>query len=38
MFKTLFSRMLTTYLAVTLGLLLLFGVTVGAVFHNQYIS
>ena len=38
MFKTLFSRMLTTYLAVTLGLLLLFGVTVGAVFQNQYIS
>lgn len=36
--KTLFSKMLTTYLAVTLGLLLLFGVTVGAVFRNQYIS
>ncbi len=36
--KTLFSRMLTTYLAVTLGLLLLFGFTVGAVFYNQYIS
>ncbi len=38
MHKTLFSRMLTTYLAITLGLLLLFGVTVGAVFHNQYVS
>lgn len=37
MFKTLFSRMLTTYLAVTLGLLLLFCVTVGTVFQNQYI-
>ena len=38
MFKTLFSRMLTTYLAVTLGLLLLFGVTAGSVFRNQYIT
>ncbi len=38
MFKTLFSRMLVTYLAVTLGLLLLLGVTVSGLFRNQYIS
>ncbi len=38
MFKTLFSRMLVTYLAVTLGLLLLLGVILGAMFQNQYIT
>jgi len=38
MFKTLFSRMLATYLSVMLGLLILFGVTVGAAFRSQYIS
>ena len=36
MFKTLFSRMLATYLSVTLGLLILLGFTVGTVFQNQY--
>lgn len=38
MFKTLFSRMLITYMAVTLGLLLLLGVMLGMMFRNQYIS
>ena len=38
MFKTLFSRMLATYLSVTLGLLILLGGTVGTVFQNQYTS
>ncbi len=38
MFNTLFSRMLTTYLAVILLLLLLLGVTLGGMFQNQYIS
>lgn len=38
MFKTLFSKLLITYLSVALGLLLLFGVTVGSVFQNQYIA
>lgn len=38
MFKTLFSKLLVTYLSVALGLLLLFGVTVGSVFQNQYIN
>ncbi|OQB23873.1 MAG: Alkaline phosphatase synthesis sensor protein PhoR [Firmicutes bacterium ADurb.Bin182] len=38
MFKTLFSRMLITYLAVTLSLLMLLGVTAVSIFQNQYIS
>ncbi|HWQ59109.1 MAG TPA: ATP-binding protein [Clostridia bacterium] len=38
MFKTLFSRMLATYLALTLLLLALLGVTLGAMFRNQYID
>ncbi len=38
MFNTLFSRMLTIYLAVILLLLLLLGVTLGGMFQNQYIS
>lgn len=37
-FKTLFSRMLSTYLAVILGLLLLMGVTVSNMFKNQYLQ
>ena len=37
-FKTLFSRMLSTYLAVILGLLLLVGVTVSNMFKNQYLQ
>ena len=36
MFKTLFSRMLTTYLAVILSILLLLGITVATMFRNQY--
>lgn len=38
MFKTLFSRMLVTYLSVTLGLMFLLGVTVGSMFQQQYIG
>ena len=38
MFKTLFSRMLATYLSVTLGLLFLLGITVGSMFQQQYIG
>ncbi len=38
MFKTLFSRMLFTYLAATLLLLALLGVTVGGMFKSQYID
>ncbi|NCB31011.1 MAG: hypothetical protein EOM66_06335, partial [Clostridia bacterium] len=38
MFKTLFSRMLVTYLSVTLGLMILLGVTVGSMFQQQYIG
>ncbi|MDR0841521.1 MAG: HAMP domain-containing histidine kinase [Christensenellaceae bacterium] len=38
MMKTLFSRMLITYLSVTLGLLALLGVTVGSMFQQQYVS
>jgi len=38
MFKTLFSRMLTTYLAVTLLLLTLLGITLGGMFRSQYID
>ena len=38
MFKTLFSRMLVTYLALTLLLLTLLGVTLGGMFRNQYID
>jgi len=38
MFKTLFSRMLATYLSLTLLLLTLLGVTLGAMFRNQYID
>ncbi|MEG1548172.1 MAG: ATP-binding protein [Clostridia bacterium] len=38
MFKTLFSRMLVTYLTVTLGLLALLGITVSGMFQNQYIA
>jgi signal transduction histidine kinase len=38
MFKTLFSRMLITYLAVTLSLLMLLGVTAVSIFQNQYIT
>jgi len=38
LFKTLFSRMLTTYMAVILSLLLLMGITVSGMFKNQYIS
>ena len=38
MFKTLFSRMLVTYLSVTLGLMILLGVTVGSMFQQQYMG
>ncbi len=38
MFKTLFSRMLSTYLAATLLLLALLGVTVSGMFQSQYID
>lgn len=38
MFKTLFSRMLATYLSMTLLLLTLLGVTLGGMFRNQYID
>ena len=38
LFKTLFSRMLSTYLAVILCLLLIMGITVSNMFHNQYIQ
>ncbi len=38
MFKTLFSRMLITYLAVTLLLLTLLGVILGGMFRSQYIG
>lgn len=38
MFKTLFSKMLTTYLAVMLSMLLLLGITLASVFVNQYIT
>ncbi|MDL2217774.1 HAMP domain-containing protein [Christensenellaceae bacterium OttesenSCG-928-M15] len=38
LFKTLFARMLTTYLAVILLLLLLMGITVSSMFNNQYIG
>lgn len=38
MFKTLFSRMLVTYLAMTLLLLVLLGVTLGGMFRSQYID
>ncbi|MCE5236350.1 MAG: HAMP domain-containing sensor histidine kinase [Clostridiaceae bacterium] len=38
MFKTLFSRMLFTYLAATLLLLALLGVTVSGMFQSQYIE
>lgn len=38
MFKTLFSRMLTTYLAMTLLLLALLGITLGGMFRSQYID
>ena len=38
MFKTLFSKMLVTYLSVILGLLLLLGITIGSMFQSQYIS
>ncbi len=37
LFRTLFSRMLTTYLTVILSLLLLMGITVSSMFKNQYI-
>lgn len=37
-FKTLFSRMLATYLTVILCLLLLMGVTVSNMFKNQYME
>ncbi len=37
-FKTLFSRMLSTYLAVILCLLLLMGITVSNMFKNQYLQ
>ncbi len=37
MFKTLFSKMLVTYLSVILGLLLLLGITIGSMFQSQYI-
>ena len=33
--KTLFSRMLTTYLTVTLGLIVILGVTVVTLLHGQ---
>ncbi len=36
MFKTLFSRMLTIYLAVTLSVLILLGVMFAGMFSNQY--
>ncbi len=38
LFKTLFARMLTTYLAVVLGLLLLMAVTVVGMFQRQYLE
>ena len=38
MFRTLFSRMLVTYLSVTLGLMILLGVTVGSMFQQQYMG
>lgn len=38
LFKTLFSRMLATYLTVILCLLLLMGITVSSMFHNQYLQ
>lgn len=38
MFKNLFTRMLVIYLAVTLSLLTLLGVTVSGMFKNQYIG
>ena len=38
MFKTLFSRMLATYLSVSLGILFLLGITVGSMFQEQYIG
>ncbi len=38
MFRTLFSRMLATYLAVTLLLLTLLGITLGGMFRSQYID
>lgn len=38
MFKTLFSRMLSTYLAATLLLLALLGITVSGMFQSQYIE
>ncbi|HPY37552.1 MAG TPA: hypothetical protein PLH38_06960, partial [Clostridia bacterium] len=37
-FKTLFSRMLFTYLSVILCLLLLMGITVSSMFRNQYMQ
>lgn len=38
MHKTLFSRMLATYLSVMLLILILLGITVSSVFQNQYLS
>ncbi len=38
MFKTLFSRMLVTYLALVLGILVFLGVTVSSVFRAQYVT
>ena len=38
LFKTLFSRMLATYLTVILCLLLLMGITVSSMFRNQYLQ
>lgn len=38
LFKTLFSRMLVTYLTVILCLLMLMGITVSSMFRNQYIQ
>ena len=37
LFKTLFSRMITTYLGVIFCLLFLMGITVSSMFRNQYI-
>lgn len=36
--RTLFSRMISTYLAVTLGLLILLGIMLSQMFRGQYIS
>ena len=38
MFKTLFSKMLTIYLALALGMLIVLGVTMAGIFRGRYVS